>query len=186
MELTMKENLNIKSLVLRHEILEQAIVLLKGREEALQTEKDLYLSLSMINAVCNEDIIAYCNDTTNNLTDIMKNDIEPIFIKLMENIDYYDCFMYLRQELNNYCKKLWDEQHNIIGVIDTLLSSIGNITEEDKKDVLIKTGEMAAHAEEEHNKKLEAIAQDSNDKLAALVQKYQREAEQKRIENDTK
>jgi len=97
MEITIKKDVNTKSLVLRHQMLEQAVVLLGERDEALQTEKDLYIMLSMIDWLAEEDILKYCNESEENLIDILEREVEPTFLKLLEQEDYRELYEFLRE-----------------------------------------------------------------------------------------
>ena len=88
MKLTLKENINTNSLMLKHNILLQASGLVMGREGVLQTEKDLYLIMALVDNVIEEDLIASCNEDTRELSAIMTEDIEPFFNSLMEKEEY--------------------------------------------------------------------------------------------------
>ena len=57
MKLTLLENVNTQSFVLKHNILAQATSLAMGREGVLQTEKNLYLVLALVDNIIQENLI---------------------------------------------------------------------------------------------------------------------------------
>ena len=139
MKLTLKENINTNSLMLKHNILLQASGLVMGREGVLQTEKDLYLIMALVDNVIEEDLIASCNEDTRELSAIMTEDIEPFFNSLMEKEEYKILYNEMKELFLQRCKEIWDNQHSLIGVIDGFLTMIASMTEEDKKEALVQT-----------------------------------------------
>ena len=85
MNITLKEAINFSSRSLRHSIVLQAVTLIEGRESALRSEKEIYTILAFMDKVCNGDIIAYCNENTEELMTIYTQNIEPAFLDLMNN-----------------------------------------------------------------------------------------------------
>ena len=57
MTITFKEDMNPQSVIVKHGILMQAATLITGREGVLETEKELYLILAMIDFLAEENII---------------------------------------------------------------------------------------------------------------------------------
>ncbi len=182
MEITIKKDVNTKSLVLRHQMLEQAVVLLGERDEALQTEKDLYIMLSIIDWLAEEDILKYCNESEENLITILEREVEPTFLKLLEQPEYKELFEFLREELDMYCAYQYESNHNIVNMITTIASIFADMSSEDKAKALEKTAEIAKETEvlkeEIKAEKIEKV----NSKLEALVEQYQK----KSVENSEK
>lgn len=184
MKLTLKENININSLTLQHNILLQATMLLEGREEALETEKRLYLMIAMVDAIVQEDLLELCNGDERDLSTIMMEDIEPFFISILEkDIEKQKAYDYMTKVLLERCNIIWANQHSIVGVIDAIMTTIASMSEEDKKDALVETGKIAETIYEKRTEQLAARAEETNSKLEALVQQYQRKFQE---ENDTK
>jgi hypothetical protein len=183
MKLTLKEDININSLTLQHNILLQATMLLEGREGVLETEKKLYLMIAMVDALIQEDLLTLCNEDSRDLPAIMMEDIEPFFVQLLsqdeEKKKVYD---YMTKVLLDRCKNIWDNQHSAMGVIDNILTMIASMSEEDKQEVLKETGKIAETVYEKRTEVLAAKADETNSKLEALVQQYQRKTQE---ENDT-
>lgn len=185
MELTLKKNYNISSITLQHNILLQALTLLEGREGALETEKKLYLIVSIVNNLVNEDLLELCNQDTRDLPTILMEDIEPFFLDLCaKDKNVKEGYEYMEKVLLQRCDKIWEDQHSLLGVIDALLTTIGSMSEEDKKEVLVKTGEMAEQAFNHRTEKMEEATKETNSKLEALIAQYQRQDDKKIEEND--
>lgn len=176
MEITIKKDVNTKSLVLRHQMLEQAVVLLGERDEALQTEKDLYIMLSMIDWLAEEDILKYCNESEENLIDILEREVEPTFLKLLEQEDYRELYEFLREELDDYCYYQYESNHNIVKMITTIASIFADMTSEDKAKALEKTAEIAKETEIAKEEIKAEKTEKINAKLEALVEQYQKKS----------
>ena len=184
MELTLKENYNISSITMQHNILLQALTMLEGREGALETEKKLYLIVSLVNNLVEENLLELCNNDERDLPTILMEDIEPFFIKMIEEDNKIkEAYDYMEKILLNRCDKIWEDQHSLLGVADAILTAIGSMTEEDKKEVLLKTGEMAEQAFNHRTEKMEAATQETNNKLEALIAQYQKKENDLKEEN---
>jgi hypothetical protein len=185
MQLTLKENINIHSLTLQHNILLQATMLLEGREGTLETEKRLYLMLAVVNNIIEEDLMELCNNDDRTLQTIMVEDIEPFYDKCEDEIEgFIDVCQYIEYLLLDRCREIWNNQHSVIGVIDALLTVIGGIGEEDKTKLVDKAIDIAKNIEDKRTEKMEEQIEQTNSKLEELVKTYQRKTENK-IEIDS-
>jgi len=173
MKLTLNEQFNINSVVEQHKILVQATMLLQGREGVLETEKELYLILALVNAMVNEDLVELCNDDNRDLITIMEEDVEPFFLEHLGTTIPRELYMDLRFMLLNRCREIWENQHSVMGLIDTLLLAIGSLSEEDKKEALVQTAHIAEKVYENRTEKLEKQGEEMNAKMAELINKYQ-------------
>ena len=172
MKMTYKTNINTNSLVLRHNILLEVGNLTMGREGVLQTEKDLYLVLALMDNLIEEDLIEECNQDGRDLTTIMLEDIEPEFMKLMKQDEYKQLYEEMRQLHSQRCKEIWDNQHSMIGVIDMILTTISTMSEEDKKAALVETGKIAEAAFDRRTQELSQKTEEVNSKLEDFVRQY--------------
>lgn len=177
MKLTKLDNINTESVVLKHKILVQATGLIVGREGVLETEKELYLMLSFLNNLIEEDLVEECNDDSRELSTIMEEDLEPFFFDILASEEYRDMYKDVKRIFLNRCEEVWTSQHSILGVIDTVLTILGNMEEEDKKEVLENVGKVASTLQKDHDEKMEKKADQANSKLEQLVQSYQRQVQ---------
>ena len=174
MELTLKENINTHSVILRHKILIQATDLLVGREGVLETEKDLYLILSFLDNIMNEDVVDLCNQDERGLVDIMEQELEPIFFEVIKEEDYKELYLYVKDVLHNRCQEIWNNQHSIIGAIDTILTIIGSMDNKSKEGLVEKEIDAAKYVEEKRTEKIEEKTEEVNSKLEELIKTYQK------------
>lgn len=172
MTFTIKKEINPESLILKHNILLQASDLTMGREGALQTEKDLYLMMAFVNNFIEEDLIALCNDDERDLGRITIEDIEPFFNGLMELEPNRKLYEEIHKLFLDRCKEIWDNQHSFYGVLDALLTMIGSMDEEGKKEVLEATGKIAEQAFDRRTDAMTKKVDETNTKLEQLVQQY--------------
>lgn len=106
MKMTLKKNINTKSLVLKHNIMLEVSNLTMGREGVLQTEKDLYLVLAFMDNLIEEDLIQECNEDKRDLTAVMIEDIEPEFLKLIEQEEYKELYKEMEKIHLQRCKEI--------------------------------------------------------------------------------
>lgn len=174
MKMTLVENLNTESIVLRHKILVQSIGLISGREGVLETEKDLYLILALLDNIIEEDLVKECNEDERELAQIMEEDLEPFFFNLIKEEKYNKLYTYVRKVFLDKCKEIWDNQHSLLGVIDTILTVVSTMDEEQKGEILESTANVAKAVYEKRTEELSAKADKANSKLEQLVEMYQR------------
>jgi len=186
MKLTLKENINTESLILKHNILLQASGLITGREGVLQTEKDLYLIMAFVDNLIEEDLIALCNEDTRDLTAVMVEDIEPFFMNLIKEEKYNVLYKEVRELFLQRCKEIWDNQHSVIGMIDAFLTSMATLSDEDKKEALKETAKIAEMAFDRRTEIMEEKVDDVNSKLETFVRNYQekQQEEKNKIEEE--
>ena len=173
MKLTLLENVNTQSFVLKHNILAQATSLAMGREGVLQTEKNLYLVLALIDNIIQENLIEECNNDKRDLNTIMLEDIEPFFFELIKEEKYSKLYEEMDALFLQRCKEIWDNQHSIVGLIDSVLTTLALMSPEDKKEALEATGKVAEKAFERRTAIMEQKADETNSKLEAFVRQYQ-------------
>ena len=189
MELTLKENYNISSVTLQHNILLQTLTMLEGREGALETEKKIYLIVSLVNNLVKEDLLDLCNKDERDLPTILMEDIEPFFNKIStEDEKIKDAYNYMEKVLLERCDRIWEDQHSLLGVMDAILTTIAEMSEEDKKEALVKTAEIAEKAFDHRTEEMVKATNETNSKLEALIAQYQKQTdeikEDKKEEND--
>lgn len=184
MKLTLKQDINTNSLMLKHNILTQASELVMGREGALQTEKDLYLIMSFVDNVIEEDLMELCNEDERNLNDIFTADVEPLYIELMNDEKFVMLYNNMKELFLSRCKEIWDNQHSFYGVLDAVLTMIASMDDSDKKEVLTATAKVAEQAFEHRTQVMEKKSDEVNDKLNQLINQYIK-TQAKEIEENT-
>ena len=186
MKLTLKENININSLTLQHNVILQATTLIQGREGVLETEKRIYLLLALVDMIVQEDFLELCNSDERILTDILMEDVEPFIDGLKnENKDYIYAINYMEEVFLEHCQQIWDNQHSIMGAMETFLTMIGSMSDEDKKEVLIGVSKTAEQAFDRRTASLAEETKQVSSKLEQLVQQYQRQTVAESVKNDT-
>lgn len=152
MKLTFKKELNMSSIALEHDIVSQAIVLIEGRESALSTEKKAYTLLSLVHNICEEDIIEECNEDKRSLIQILREEIEPFYFDLIQHRpDVQTLFNSCYNEIERYSKVVYDEQHSVLGFLATITDAISKLSNEEVKDVLTETAQVAAEVKRQRD-----------------------------------
>lgn len=173
MTFTLKKNVNMDSLVVQHGVLLQATDLLVGREGVLETEKELYLILAVVNAMIEEDLIQMCNEDGRDLVEIMEQDIEPFFNKVLGNALSHNTYGKMKKLLLDRCKEIWDNQHSAVGVIDTIITMIASLSDEERKEVVAQTAKIAEQAFDRRTEAMVKKTEQVDSKLEALIKQYQ-------------
>ena len=174
MKLTIDKTINYKSNIVKHDIVLQASNLLQGREGALDTEKKMYLQLSAINIVIEEDLFDMIDKDERPLRTIMTEDIDPLLFELMENKDFKDMYEEVEKDLFSYVNRIWNNQHSVIGLIDAILTTLGSLDSKDKKEAIEAVGNLAKEAYDKRTESMNKELKESNDKLSMLVKKYEK------------
>ena len=147
MNFILKKDINTNSLVLQHKILTQTITLLSGREEALRTEKEIYLMMALIDNIIENDLIEECNNDERLLNDIIEQEIEPFFLELVKKDDnYLILFTKVEKGLDEYCKKVYDEQHSFIGLMEGIITAIETMSVSDTTGIMEGVAKLAREA----------------------------------------
>ena len=115
MKLTLKENeINAKSLMVKHDILMKSTGLVSGREGVLETEKELYLMIAFVDTFVEENLIELCNQDKRSLNEIIVQDIEPIYasgdfnqVKVVGSGAYSYCKGYMSVQNSNSSFKIY-------------------------------------------------------------------------------
>lgn len=173
MKLTLNKDFDITMVSKQHSILIQTSLLLEGREGALDTEKELYLILAIVDSMIEENLIEQCNNSDKDLLTLLETEIEPFFRTLLGEQIPREIYMELKFMVLNRCREIWDNQHSLFGVIDALLTSISMMDEEDKKEVLLQTAKIAETAVNRKTEAIEKSTEQVNAKIANLMEKYQ-------------
>ena len=156
MNITLKEGINFNSIGLRHDAVLQAVTLIEGRESALHSEKEIYTVISVMDKVCNNGIIEYCNASEEDLMTIYRNEIEPAFLDLISQNESAEHFYYsVLCDVEEYCTRVYEEQHSIIGFVNSLANAIQSLSPDQLQDVMVKTGEIAGRLKEQHDHRIE-------------------------------
>lgn len=186
MQLTLKKDkINVKSLITKHDILQKSSALVTGREGVLETEKELYLIVAFVDTFIEENLIELCNEDTRSLNDIMVEDIEPVYFKLMEEEEYKELYSEVKKLYFARCKEIWDNQHSIMSVIDAILTTIATMSDEDKKEALIETGKMAEKAFERRTEVMSDKVDAANSKLEQFIKQYTENIKEEKIEESS-
>lgn len=153
MKLTLRQNLNLNSMLLRHDINTQSVLLVTGREGALLSELKLYVLLSLIHNLCEEDVITECNEDEHDLITIVRDEIEPFYFKIIEDKpEIGDLYNNCINDIVDYCNKVYSEQHSLLGLLNTLVDVFSRLDDQQVQEVLVKTGEIAGQVKEKRDK----------------------------------
>lgn len=173
MTITFKEGVNPQSVIVKHGILMQAATLITGREGVLETEKELYLILAMIDFLAEENVIEECNNDARDLVTIMAEDIEPKFFELIKDEEWNNMYLDMRRIHLSRCQEIWNNQHSVVGIVDMLLEIMTSMDEVNKKDVLKDTAKLAEQLYQKRTESMNEKMDEANSKLEQFVKSYQ-------------
>lgn len=166
MKLTFKKDINMESIALEHDIVSQAIALIEGRESALSTEKKAYTLLSLVHNICIEDVIEECNEDDRSLIQILKEEIEPFYFDLKEHKPKVsELFNATYTEVERYCKKVYDEQHSVLGFLSTITEAISKLDNKEVQEVMTQIAPVAAEIAAQKNEQELKQTKEATDKI---------------------
>lgn len=186
MKLTLKQNINKESVVLKHKIALETITLLEGREKLLYTDYMLYTMISLVDNFIEEELLALINNDERDFTLIVEESIEPCFNEIIKE-EMAEVLFY---EILNYVADFKDTEESrrlsAIGFLDYILEMVGEFEWEDLKYFFNRVAHNAQEnlIEIERDKKQtqQPVTRDefegADEKMKALIQKFQRQGQE--------
>lgn len=186
MELTIKKDMNVKSVVLRHKIALETITLLDGRENILYTEKELYTMVSLVDNFIEENLIDAINLEKEDFPVIVEKYIEPKFEEIITMYNVQDVYDELVEYVDEYLTNLEYKENTFFGILNTLIDIVNEMNWEDLKFFFNKVSTEAKNAlastVEQEEKPIKKVTQEEYEgasaKMAALIDKFQKEKEE--------
>ena len=178
MEMTIKQNINKESVVLKHKIALETATLLEDKENILYTDIMLYAMVSMVDNFIEEQLIDLINNDDRDFAVIVEEDVEPLFNTLIADEQIKEIFEETVEYVYDYLTTVDVKRNSFIGLINTILDVIGEMEWEDLKfffqDVKQKAIEQMTN-ETPKKKVTRAEFDGASAKMAALINKYQEE-----------
>lgn len=187
MKMTIKQNINKESVVLKHKIALETATLLEDKENILYTDIMLYAMVSMVDNFIEEQLIDLINNDDRDFAVIVEEDVEPLFNTLIVDEQTKEMFEETVAYVYDYLTAVDAKRNSFIGLINTILDIIGEMEWEDLKfffqDVKQKAIEQMTN--ETPKKKVTRTEFDgASAKMAALINKYQEEGKKIQEENN--
>lgn len=121
MEMTVKQNVNANSIVLKHKIALGASLMLEERELVLDTDAELYTMVSVVNNFIEENLLDLIDADERDFAEILEVDVEPLFDKIVADYDYKETFNEIVLTVVGYLDNLQYRRNTVMGLINTLI-----------------------------------------------------------------
>lgn len=185
MELTIKKDVNVKSVVLRHKIALETITLLDGRENILYTEKELYTMVSLVDNFVEENLIEAVNLEKEDFPVIVEKYIEPKFEEIITMYNVQDVYDELVGYVDEYLTNLEYKENTFFGFFNTIIDIVGDMNWGDLKfffnKVITDAKDTLVKVDAQEDKPIKKVTQEEYEgasaKMAALIDKFQKEKE---------
>lgn len=192
MKLTVKQNINKESVVLKHKIALETATLLEGRDKLLQTDHMIYVMVSLVDNFIEESLIALINEDTKEFAEIVERDVEPVFCELIKDKEIEALFYEVLDYINEFKYREETRRTSAIGFVDYLFEIIGEYEWNDLKFFFQHISDKARQVltDEEESKKAEPkrVTRDefegADAKMKELIQKFQREGQELKNKNN--
>lgn len=191
MEMTVKQNINKESVVLKHKIALEAATLLEDKENVLYTDIMIYSMVSLVDNFIEEHLIDLINKEDRDFAIIVEEDIEPLFNELVKDEQIKDIFDSTVEYVDEYLMHADYKRNTAIGLINNILDIIGDMNFEDLKFFFQDTNHKFREQLAANNVETKPIKQVSveeyegaSDKMAKLIAKYQREGAKIKEQNN--
>lgn len=189
--MTVKQNINKESVVLKHKIALETATLLEDKENILYTDIMIYTMVSLVDNFIEEHLIDLINKEEKDFAIIVEEDVEPLFNQLIQDEDIKKIFEEVVEYVDEYLMYADYKRNTAIGLINTILDIIGNMEFDDLKfffqDVGHKFKEQVASKADAEKPIKKVTAQEfegASEKMATLIAKYQKETEKIKEENN--
>ena len=169
MKFTLKENINLRSVVLKHNVVLDALNLLEGREGSLKTEREIYTMIAMANSFIQEDLTELCNESTEELIDIVRHHIEPFVLGLLEKPEYEQFYQDVLAEVLKSTTEFVRKQETLPHIIMTFLETLGSMTQEQKAEMM---NTLTSKVNEQKNAKAQEAIHNVDEKIQKLMEQY--------------
>lgn len=191
MEMTVKQNINKESVVLKHKIALEAATLLEDKENVLYTDIMIYSMVALVDNFIEEHLIDLINKEEKDFAIIVEEDIEPLFNELIKDEQIKNLFETTVDYVDEYLMHADYKRNTMVGLVNTILDIIGNMDFDDLKfffqDVGHKFKEQMAE-KSTTEKVVKPVTMEeyegASDKMANLIAKYQRESNKIKTENN--
>jgi hypothetical protein len=131
MEMTVKQNINAKSIVLKHKIALGASLMLEERELTLDTDAELYTMVSVVNNFIEENLLDLIEADEREFAEILEADVEPLFDKIITDYNYKETFDEIVATVVNYLDSLQYRRNTVIGLINMVIDFLSDQNWED-------------------------------------------------------
>lgn len=181
MKLTLKQNINKESVVLKHKIALETITLLEGREKLLYTDCMLYTMISLVDNFIEEELLELINTDEREFTTIVEDTIEPFFNELISNEEIETLFYEVLHYVDEFKLREETRRTSAIGFMDYLLEIIGSFDWEDLKFFFHHLTEKAQETmikEEKQPVPTRDEFEGADAKMKELIQRFQRQSQE--------
>lgn len=172
MKFTLKENVNLRSVVLKHNVVLDALNLLEGREGSLKTEREIYTMIAMANSFIEEDLTEFCNNSTEELIDIVRNYIEPFVLGLIEKPEYAAFYNDVLTEVIESTDEFIRKQETLPHMIKTFFTVLGSMAPEQKAEMTEQLTGLIKEQNKEKTEKAKTAIQNVDEKIQKLMEQY--------------
>lgn len=200
MNMTVKQNINSKSLVLKHKIAVGTTALLEGREFLLDSDVELYTMVSLVNNFIEENLMELIEADTRNFPEILEDTIEPFFMNILKEYEYENTYYEIVGIVLSFLNEQEMRRNTLIGLVNHLIDIFGEQGWEDleffftelknrgSKFLADIAGNLPAPETQETKSVVKRARveefEGADEKMKALIQKFQRESEQLKQQNN--
>lgn len=197
MEMTVKQNINAKSIVLKHKIALGASLMLEERELTLDTDAELYTMVSVVNNFIEENLLDLIEADEREFAEILESDVEPLFDKIMTDYNYQDTFEEIVSTVVNYLDNLQYRRNTVMGLINTLIDFLTDQNWEDlefffndlkQRGSSLLSSVVTDETKAEPKKIIQRVNQEqfdgASDKIKELIEKFQKSTPAPEISNE--
>lgn len=187
MNLTIRENINKESTVLKHKIGLETITLLEDRGNILTSEIEIYAMVSLVDSFVNENLIQMITEDEREFAEIVEADIEPLFEEIIQKYEYKDIYDEIVEDIVYYKEKDDADSHSLLGLLNIFFNAL---TEQNWEDLQFFFNDMKQKSKEviakninipdapDHSKLMEqghkAELDGASEKIGELISKFQK------------
>lgn len=197
MEMTVKQNVNANSIVLKHKIALGASLMLEERELTLDTDAELYTMVSVVNNFIEENLLDLIEADEREFAEILEVDVEPLFDKIIADYNYKETFDEIVATVVNYLDNLQYRRHTVLGLVNMVIDFLSEQNWEDlefffndlkQRGSNLLTSLVTDLPKTETKKVIQRTNQEqfdgASDKIKDLIEKFQKQTPTQEASNE--
>lgn len=171
MKFTIRENNNYELITFKHKVALQTMNMIEDKDIALYSEVLLYAQLAFVQESCEEDVIDFLNNSTNqDLLTLMVENVEPVFMEILKDEKAKQSFNDIVEILDTYIYDKKEDEHSFLGIMAQALDLLANLSEQDF-NILFQRGKDVANTIV-NKPKAEKQIDIQNAKMEELINKF--------------
>ena len=128
--------------------------------------------IAMANSFIEEDLTELCNESNEELIDIVRHYIEPFVLELIDKPEYKEFYDDVLAEVIESTSEFVRKQETLPHILKTFFTVIGSMTPEQKQEMTNTLTDFVKEQNKDKTEKAKVAIQDVDAKIQKLMEQY--------------